>query len=124
MALRVSNSAPREIRLTPEFQRRLKKLAKKYPQVRSDLEPILKRLSSGEMLGDQIAGIGFSVFKVRIKNSDNQKGKSGGYRLIYWLRLKEVAVLLDIYSKSGRSDIEVSDIYQIINRFSEESDKD
>ena len=120
----MSDSTPREIRLTPEFQRRLKKLAKKYPQVRTDLEPILERLSSGETLGDQIAGISFPVFKVRIKNSDNQKGKSGGYRLIYWLRLKEMAVLLDIYSKSGRADIEVSDICQIINRFSEDSDED
>lgn len=119
----MSNPTPREIRLTPEFQRRLKKLAKKYPQVRIDLEPILERISSGETLGDQIAGIGFPVFKVRVKNSDNQKGKSGGYRLIYWLQLKEVAVLIDIYSKSDRADTEVSDIRQIINRFSKESDE-
>lgn len=119
----MSNPTPREIRLTPEFQRRLKKLAKKYPQVRIDLEPILERISSGETLGDQIAGIGFPVFKVRVKNSDNQKGKSGGYRLIYWLQLKEVAVLIDIYSKSDRADTEDSDIRQIINRFSKESDE-
>lgn len=120
----MSKAKPREIRLTPEFQRRLKKLAKKYPQVRTDLELLLEQISSGETPGDQISGIGFPVFKVRIKNSDNQKGKSGGYRLIYWLQLKEIAVLLDIYSKSNRADTEVSDIRQIINRFSKDSDED
>jgi mRNA-degrading endonuclease RelE of RelBE toxin-antitoxin system len=84
----MSDSTPRQIRLTPEFKHRLKKLAKKYPQVRTDIEAILERISAGEALGDRITGIGFPVFKVRVKNSDNQKGKSGGYRLIYWLQLK------------------------------------
>jgi hypothetical protein len=64
MALRMTNSTPREIRLPPEFQRRLKKLVKKYPQVRSDLEPVFTQLSSGETPGTQIPGVGFPVFKV------------------------------------------------------------
>ena len=70
-----------EIRLTPEFQRKLKNLAKKYRQVPTDLQPVLKQLQHGEFLGDQIPGIGFTTMKVRIRNSDTQKGKSGGYRL-------------------------------------------
>ena len=51
---------------------------------------------------------------MRLKNSDSQKGKSGGYRLIYWIVSPEVIVLLDIYSKSDQSDIEVDEIRQII----------
>ena len=51
---------------------------------------------------------------MRLKNSDSQKGKSGGYRLIYWIVSPEVIVLLDIYSKSDQSDIEVDGIRQII----------
>jgi mRNA-degrading endonuclease RelE of RelBE toxin-antitoxin system len=72
-----------EIRLTPEFQRKLKNLAKKHRQVPTDLQPVLKQLQHGEFLGDQIPGIGFTTMKVQIRNSDTQKGKSGGYRLIY-----------------------------------------
>lgn len=46
-----------EIRLTPEFQRKLKNLAKKYRQVPTDLQPVLKQLQHGEFLGDQIPGL-------------------------------------------------------------------
>jgi len=48
--------------------------------------------------GDQVVGIGYSVFKVRVKNSDNQKGKSGGYRLMYYLKTSFNVLLLAIDS--------------------------
>jgi mRNA-degrading endonuclease RelE of RelBE toxin-antitoxin system len=114
-----------EIRLTPEFQRKLKNLAKKYRQVPNDIQPVIEQLQLRELLGDRIPGIGFEVMKVRIRNSDTQKGKSGGYRLIYWVASTELLVLLDIYSKSDREDIEVNEIRQIIQelrRDSEETD--
>lgn len=103
-----------EIRLTPEFQRKIRTLAKKYRQIQTDIAPILEQLQLRELLGDQIPGVGFTVMKVRIKNSDNQKGKSGGYRLIYWLSLPDLVILLDIYSKSEQQDIEIENIRQII----------
>lgn len=114
----MTDLTPREIRLTPEFRRKLKKLSKKYRQIRNDLEPIIEQLKRGEILGAQIPGIGFTVMKARIRNSDTQKGKSGGYRLIYWLQLESLIVLLDIYSKSDQSNVEVNDICQIINQYS------
>ena len=106
-----------EIQLTSEFQRKLKALAKKYRKIQTDLQPILEQLQIGAFLGNQIPDIGFVVIKVRLKNSDSQKGKSGGYRLIYWIVSPEVIVLLDIYSKSDQSDIEVDEIRQIIKGF-------
>lgn len=111
----------REIRFTPEFQRKLKALSKRYRQIKNDLLPVFESLSQGEILGDRIPGIGFTVMKVRIKNSDNQKGKSAGYRLIYWLELSTSLVMLDIYSKSDQADVEVIEIRQIINRFTLEN---
>ncbi|NES00511.1 MAG: type II toxin-antitoxin system RelE/ParE family toxin [Symploca sp. SIO1B1] len=110
-----------EVQLTPEFQRKLKTLAKKYRQIKVDLQPILEQLQMGSLLGDQIPGIGSTVIKVRIKNSDSQRGKSGGYRLIYWILSTELIVLLDIYSKSDQQDIEVAEIRQIIQDFSTNS---
>lgn len=112
-----------EIRLTPEFQRKLKHLAKKYRQVPADLQPVLEQLQLGEFLGDKIPGIGSTVVKVRMKNSDTQKGKSGGYRLIYWILSTELVILLDIYSKSDQEDIEVDQIRQIIKGFSTTSEE-
>ena len=112
-----------EIRLTPEFQRKLRTLAKKYRQIQADLHPILEQLQLGVFLGDQIPGIGSIVMKVRLKNSNIQKGKSGGYRLIYWISSPELIVLLDIYSKSDQQDIEVGEIRQIIKEFSTQSEE-
>lgn len=106
-----------EIRFTPEFQRKLKSLVKKYRQISTDLHPVLEQLQLGELIGDQIPGIGFTVMKVRMKNSDTQKGKSGGYRLIYWIVSAELIVLVDIYSKSDQEDIEVDVIRQTIKGF-------
>jgi addiction module RelE/StbE family toxin len=111
-----------EIRLTSEFQRKLKNLAKKYRQVPNDLQPVLEQLQTGEFLGDQISGVGFRVMKVRVRNSDTQKGKSGGYRLIYWISSNYLVVLVDIYSKSEQEDIEVEQIQQIIKGFSSTSE--
>ncbi|NER98989.1 MAG: type II toxin-antitoxin system RelE/ParE family toxin [Symploca sp. SIO1B1] len=112
-----------EVQLTAEFQRKLRTLAKKYRQIKVDLQPILEQLQIGSFLGDQIPGIGSTVIKVRIKNSDSQRGKSGGYRLIYWVSSPELIVLLDIYSKSDQEDIEVAEIRQIINNFSTTSEE-
>ncbi|MEG3880773.1 type II toxin-antitoxin system RelE/ParE family toxin [Microcoleus sp. herbarium19] len=119
----LSDSPLVEIRLTPEFQRKLKNLAKKYRQVPTDLQPVLEQLQLGDFLGDQIPGIGSPVMKVRIINSDTQKGKSGGYRLIYWISSTKLIVLLDIYSKSDREDIEIDEIRQIITGFSTTSEE-
>ena len=112
-----------EVQLTPEFQRKLKVLAKKYRQIQADLQPILEQLQMGSFLGDQIYGIGSTVMKVRIRNSDSQRGKSGGYRLIYWISSTELIILLDIYSKSDQQDIEVAEIRQIIKGVSNTSEE-
>ena len=46
-----------------------------------------------------------------------KKGKSGGYRLIYWLPSDESIVLLDIYSKSDQPDIDISEVRRIVEEF-------
>jgi hypothetical protein len=43
-------------------------------------------------------------------------------RVIYWLKLPECAVLLDIYSKSDRDDVEVNIIQDIITEFDKQID--
>jgi mRNA-degrading endonuclease RelE of RelBE toxin-antitoxin system len=57
------------------------------------------------------------VFKVRVKNSDIQKGKSSGYRVVYQLRDKICILLVTIYSKSDETTLAASEIREIIDRF-------
>ena len=102
------------VRFTNEFKRRLRTLSKKYRQIRSDIQPIIEQLQAGEFLGNQITGTGYTVFKVRVRNSDIQKGKSGGYRLVYQLESPENVLLLLIYSKSDLDDVTAEEIKSII----------
>ena len=118
----MTESLPIEIRFTPDFRKQLRKLEKRYRKIKSDLEPILIQIQMGENIGDRLQGSEVEVFKVRVRNSDTNRGKSGGYRVIYWLKLPECVVLLDIYSKSDREDIEINIIQDIIAEFDKQID--
>lgn len=108
-----------EIRFTAEFKRNLRALAKRYRNIRSDIDPILNQLQGGEYVGDQIPRVGYALYKVRIKNSDARRGKSGGYRMIYYLRTQTQVILITLYSKSEQSDISAAEVRRIIRQFEE-----
>ena len=88
-----------DIEYTPELKRALRKLAKKYRHIRSDLQSVIMLLQKGELVGDRVSGTGNTVFKARVRNSDIQKGKRSGYRLIYWHKTKSYIIFVTIYSK-------------------------
>jgi mRNA-degrading endonuclease RelE of RelBE toxin-antitoxin system len=111
---------PMRIDLTPRFQRDLRDLAKRYRQVRSDLQPLIEQLQAGELPGDRIAGVSYTVFKVRLKNSNIQKGKSGGYRVIYYLKAFDSIILATIYSKSDLVDVDVDVIEDAIAQYEQQ----
>ncbi len=103
-----------EVRFTALFKRRLKDLSKRYRKIQEDIRPIIETLEAGEIIGQQIAGTDFTVFKVRAKNSDIPTGKSGGYRLIYQLSSPECIWLLLIYAKSDQEDVTIAEIKDAI----------
>jgi len=107
------------IEFTPTFKRNLRTLAKKYRHIRSDVQPIIEQLQAGVMLGDQVPGVGYTIFKVRIRNSDIRKGKSSGYRMIYYLKTGNSIILITIYSKLEQGDISSQRIRQIIKELQE-----
>jgi mRNA-degrading endonuclease RelE of RelBE toxin-antitoxin system len=57
---------------------------------------------------------GYTVFKVRIKNSDIQRGKRSGYRMVYYLKTPETVLLITIYSKTEQDDVSAAQIRRII----------
>jgi mRNA-degrading endonuclease RelE of RelBE toxin-antitoxin system len=71
-------------------------------------------------LGDCLQHIGYTVYKVRFKNSNNNKGKSAGYRMIYYAVQYEKIVLLSLYSKSEQNDIDAHTICKIIDEWHRE----
>jgi mRNA-degrading endonuclease RelE of RelBE toxin-antitoxin system len=103
-----------QITFTPEFKPNLRQLAKRYRHIKSDVQPIIDQLASESKPGDQVPGVRYEVFKVRAKNSDASRGKSGGYRVIYYVRNDSERVLVTVYSKTEQADLAPSDIRQII----------
>jgi mRNA-degrading endonuclease RelE of RelBE toxin-antitoxin system len=99
---------------TDRFQRDIRRLSKRYRSIRLDLRSLLEQLETGELPGDQISDINYVVFKVRVKNSNIQKGKSSGYRVIYYSKTNDQIFLLTIYSKSDQSSIDASEVREII----------
>ncbi|MEW6378054.1 MAG: type II toxin-antitoxin system RelE/ParE family toxin [bacterium] len=102
------------VEYTPEFKRNLRHLAKKYLQIRSDVQPIIDALCKGEAVGDRIQGTAYTVFKVRIRNGDIRKGKRSGYRLIYYLKSPNQIILVTIYSKLDQGDVSADQIRRIL----------
>jgi len=99
-----------EIIVTPFFEKNVKKLKKKYPNIQNDLkylnEVLSKNKNAGVCLFDKI-------YKIRLKNSD-VKSKRGGYRVIYYLEYEHKIYLLTIYSKKEKENITKNEILNIL----------
>ena len=93
-----------EIKTVPSFVKELKKLAKKYKSIKTDYQKLLETLSKNPK--ENAIPLGKNCYKLRLRNSDNKKGKSGGYRVIYIVIDENFCVtLLSIYSKSEIENI-------------------
>lgn len=110
-----------QIDLTPQYRRNLRELSKKYRNIRTDIQSIIEQIQAGDFVGNRISGVGedYVILKVRVKNSNIQKGKSYGYRLIYQVESSTSILLLTIYSKSDREDINNNEIIAILSEFYE-----
>jgi hypothetical protein len=52
-----------------------------------------------------------------VPNSDTRKGKSSGYRVIYYTIVPEAILLTTIYSKSDRQNISNKEVEDIIEEY-------
>jgi Cytotoxic translational repressor of toxin-antitoxin stability system len=106
-----------KIEYTDAFKRQLRKLARRYRHIRQDLNPLIDQLQKGVATGYKITGLGYPLYKVRLRNRDIQSGKSGGYRVIYYLQSRDKIILVTIYSKNDQADIRSAEIRRIIGSF-------
>ena len=107
-----------KIEKTELFDKLIKKLKKRYRTIEEDIDDYLESLEQTSQLGTPL---GKNLYKVRIKNSDSSKGKSGGYRLITFLKMtNKTLTLVYIYSKSDIQNITENELDKIIlNSFKE-----
>ncbi|MBK8805188.1 MAG: type II toxin-antitoxin system RelE/ParE family toxin [Bacteroidales bacterium] len=102
---------------TEPFERKLKRLAKKHKSIKTDLLEIVEELSENPTLGTLISK---NCYKIRISISSKGKGKSGGARIITFVRIANGTVfLMDIYDKSEQANITDKELQMLIDLLSQ-----
>jgi mRNA-degrading endonuclease RelE of RelBE toxin-antitoxin system len=106
-----------EVIALPPFNRSLRRLARKYPDVTSEVDNLITDLERNDRPGDKIPGVGYDVYKVRLGNPSAGRGKRGGFRVVYYIRRKDSILLLTLYTKTQREDIPPEQIRRIIEEY-------
>lgn len=86
------------------FDKQFKKLLKKFPSLKGEIEVLIKNLSTSPKTSG--TPLGHDCFKVRLSIASKGKGKSGGARIIYYIYISGSSVyLLSIYDKAEKDSI-------------------
>ena len=89
-----------EVRTIAEFERSFKKLLRKYPSLKTDLQKLIVDLEKNPFTG---IALGNDFFKIRISITSKGKGKSGGGRVITCAKvILNIVYLAAIYDKSEK----------------------
>lgn len=103
------------LRLTPFFIKKAKRLLKKHHTLQSSLKQLEQTLLINPRTG---VSYGSNIYKVRLADESKGRGKSGGFRVITYL-IEETAesteiYLITIFDKSEESSIDKDDIKEIL----------
>ncbi len=104
------------INFSEDFLKDIKKLSKKYQNIKKDIQFLVTELEINPNLG---ISIGNNLYKIRVANSSIPTGKSGGFRVITFIIEDNNITLLTIYSKTQKenlSDEELKIILEKINK--------
>lgn len=99
------------------FSRKAKPLLKKYPSMKAELVAFGKKLAEDPTQG---ISLGRSCYKIRIGIQSKGAGKRGGARAItYVVTEDEKVILLTIYDKKDKADLEPGELDDLLNDLSE-----
>ena len=102
---------------TESFEKKLKRLAKKHKSLKADLLEVINELEENPKLGTPI---GKECYKIRIAVTSKGKGKSGGARIITYVRIQNNTIfLMDIYDKSDQATISDKELLWLIELLAE-----
>ena len=97
---------------TAHFDKEIKRLAKKYKSLKVEYQQLIDTL---EKQPDTGTPLGNNLYKIRLAIVSKGKGKSGGARIITYLKTKEGNIyLLSIYDKGERDNISDNEIKNIL----------
>ena len=95
------------------FKRELKCIAKKHRQILKDISQLSKDLSNNPKIGTDL---GHNIYKIRLAITGTSKGKSGGARVITYVKfVNETVILAEIYLKNEYDTIDIELIIDHLN---------
>ena len=106
---------PTQVDSTPGFKKDFDHLARKYPAVHDTVEEFVARLENDERPVSAIVGVGYDAYKARLPNRSARRGKSGGFRVIYYVCFENSAILITIYSKTEKVDVDLSELKRLLS---------
>ena len=99
---------------TDNFERELKRLAKKYSSIKNDFESLIISLKENPKQGQPL---GKDCYKLRMAISSKGRGKSGGSRIITCVKItSESLFLLSIYDKSENESINDNELDLLLRK--------
>ena len=104
-----------KIELTDNFKNEAKKLIKKYASLRTEIIELGKELAENPTSGTPL---GNDVYKIRLAIASKNKGKSGGARIISFVKIiHETVHFLSIYNKGNKDSISDKEIEELIKNY-------
>jgi len=96
------------------FERQAKRLMKKFPSLKKEIQELVKELKEEPPKG---TSIGNNCYKIRLGIASKGKGKSGGARVIIHVVFKDgIVYLLSIYDKTELENLTDNEILELINQ--------
>jgi mRNA-degrading endonuclease RelE of RelBE toxin-antitoxin system len=106
-----------EVKATRAFEKDIKRLAKKYPSLKSEFIHLVNELKQTPQMG---TAVGNNCYKIRISIASKGKGKSGGARVITYVQITNSTVfLLAIYDKSENEKITDKELNSLLKHISD-----
>ena len=103
------------IELSANFKKEAKRLTKKYPSLKGELVTLFTELEENPKLG---IPLGNDTYKIRLAIASKNKGKSGGARVLSFVKVTQTAVLLfSIYSKGEIDSLTDKQIKELIKDY-------
>ena len=98
------------VKTTPDFDREVKRLAKKHKGIKSDIAKLIDDLEKDPTIGTEL---GHNLYKIRLSISGTNKGRAGGARVItYVYVIQEIVYLAEIYLKNEHDTVDANLVIQ------------
>lgn len=101
-----------KIELSANFKKEAKRLTKKFPSLKQELANLFTQLETTPTMGTPL---GNDIYKIRLAIASKNKGKSGGARILSFVKITATTVLLfSIYNKGDIDNLTDKEIQNLI----------